>query len=250
MKNTDDEIPQPYRDFVTYFLDEESGCQQYMAEHPNVYNTISLSLLPEDINDPHDIPPENKYIFRNPDYKSKTDSEENPLNLLPIYKYAIGDRFFDNVFSRCDQYPKFNSISIQGETGFQETDQPANCLEIIPTDEEKLSSRFVCPDPDRQQRPLYNRFDLEYNQRCPRYLKDLETNYKNKSVDYCVHFPKIVSENFLVLDECPRESVLGKDGPFKDKTKRQLLWDPSKKQLNCQVYDDKTGWGYPIYSTK
>ena len=248
MEEEDNKIPQPYRDFVTYFLDDESGCLDYMQENPSVYNTISLSLLPEDIQNPEEVVMENKYIFRNTDYK-KDDPSHPLLNLNYIYKDAIGDRFFENAFSKCNQTHKFNSINIQGEEGLDTLNKPSNCLEIIPLEEEELSSRFVCPDPDRQKRKLYNRFDLDYNQRCPRYLGNLQNKIDNHS-NFCSHFPQIVSENFITLDRCPKESVLGREGPFREKSKRQLLWDPSKKKLSCQVYDEHVGWNYPIYSTK
>ena len=98
-------------------------------------------------------------IWYNNNISSRLNYVEKRISYLDdqITKGSTLPIKIENAFSKCNQTHKFNSINIQGEEGLDTLNKPSNCLEIIPLEEEELSSRFVCPDPDRQKRKLYKK---------------------------------------------------------------------------------------------
>jgi hypothetical protein len=244
-------IHREFRQFVDNFLGEEHGCLPYLNNKAS--RVLSLSFVPPDIVSTEEIKPdtytqENGYYFTNPAYTGP-QGEENPFQFDRIYEWDITDSFFQHAFQRCGEKPKYNSIHVETAEGLQEGEPPI-CLELEKTSPESETSRFVCTDPMRANYHLDNKYDYntEPSIKCPLYLDNIVDTYQ-AGKGFCQHFPQIISENFLVVDKCPQEKVIGETGMFENAKGRQLLWDPATQKLRCQVNQPgKGGFVKPQYS--
>lgn len=246
-------VQQEFKGFVDNFLDSEQGCGKYLLENKEASRVLSLAFVPPDIITtdeikPNTYMPSNGYDFTNPNYQSST-SEEVPFQFDTIYDYNITNSFLQHAFKRCDEEIKYQNIHVETEAGLQEQ-HPIYCLELEKTTPEAETSRFVCTDPMKSKLGKDQKYDYEHKQpiKCPQYLNQIVQQYQSGK-GYCQHFPDIISENFLVVDKCPQEKVLGKKGMFENAKGRQLLWDPSTQRLRCQVdQPSKGGFVTPQYS--